>query len=131
MMFSTSRGSDNTMLDFRECELGILFSNDDVTAKDHLGPSPEGATIHCGNDRFVEGMSSRDRTETMRHADHFLLIVGDLSTGTSIVSLKPTEDDEESFQRGYTWKSCTYSTKSAPAQKNLPFPERTATLRTD
>jgi len=33
----------------------------------------------------------------MRHADHFLLITGDLSTDTSVVSLKPAEDDEELF----------------------------------
>ena len=33
----------------------------------------------------------------MRHADQFLLIAGNLSTGTGVVSLKPPEDNGESW----------------------------------
>jgi len=87
----TSRSSDDTTFDFRECELGVLFGNDDVAVKDHLGSSSKGAAIHCCNDRFVESVPSREGAKPMRHAYQSLLIAGDLSSETSIVSFKPPE----------------------------------------
>lgn len=86
-MFGTSRSSDYTALYFRECELGILFGNNDVAVKGHFHSSPKGSTIDCRNDWFVEGVSSRYRAETVRHAYQFLLVIGDLSADTRIVSL--------------------------------------------
>ena len=93
---NTSRSSDNPPLDFGESELGILFGNDDITVKDHLSPSTKGSPIHRRNDWFVEGLSPGDRAKTMRHTDQFLLIAGDLSTDTGVVSFQPPDDDGES-----------------------------------
>lgn len=79
------------MFHFRERKLGILFSNDNVAVKDHLGSSPEGTTVYGRDDWFVEGVSSRDRTEAVRHGEQSLLIVGDLGADTSIVPPNPSE----------------------------------------
>ena len=94
-MSDTSRSSNNAALNFRECELGILFGNDEVTVKDHLNSSPEGSTVHRRNDWFVEGVSSRYRAKTVRHGDHFLLVTGDLSSETSIITFTPAKGDGE------------------------------------
>ena len=83
------------MLDFRKCELGIPFSDDDVAAEDNLHSSPEGSTVHCRNNWFVEGVPSRDRAKPVRHVDHFLLVVGNLNSDAGVVSFKPAGEDGE------------------------------------
>jgi hypothetical protein len=109
MKAGTSRGRDDATLDFGECELGVLFSNDDVAIKDDLGSSTESPAIHCRDDWFVEGVSSGERAETMGHADQFLLIVGDLNAEAGIVSFKPPEDNGESCQGGHAVDEKLYS----------------------
>lgn len=96
MVANTSCGSNNATFGFGECELGVLFRDDDIAVEDHLGSSPEGPAIHSRNEWFVEGVSSRDGSKAMGHAGQFLLVVGDLSADTSVISFEPSEDDGES-----------------------------------
>ena len=95
----TSRGGDNSTLDFRELEPSIFFRNDDIAVEDHLGPPTKCTAIHRCDDRFVEGVSSRDRSETMGHGGQFFLIIGDLGAETGVVSFKPTRER-------WDWRGC-------------------------